>query len=30
MREGDRLVTIVARRITPVAEPTNPYLFAAY
>jgi len=29
-REGDRLIAIVARRITPVAEPTNPYLFAAY
>jgi uncharacterized repeat protein (TIGR03943 family) len=29
-REGDRLVTIVARRITPVEEPRNPYLFAAY
>src|SRR5262249_38957931 len=29
-REGDRLVTIVARRITPVAEPNSPYLFAAY
>jgi uncharacterized repeat protein (TIGR03943 family) len=29
-REGERLVTIVARRITPVAEPNNPYLFAAY
>jgi uncharacterized repeat protein (TIGR03943 family) len=29
-REGDRLVTIVARRITPIAEPNNPYLFAAY
>lgn len=29
-REGDRLVTIVAHRITPVAEPRNPYLFAAY
>jgi uncharacterized repeat protein (TIGR03943 family) len=29
-REGDRLVTILARRITPVEEPRNPYLFAAY
>jgi uncharacterized repeat protein (TIGR03943 family) len=29
-REGDRLVTIVARRITPIAEPNNPYLFAGY
>jgi len=29
-REGDRLVTIVARQISPVAEPNNPYLFAAY
>jgi putative membrane protein len=29
-REGDRLVTIVARRITPVDEPHNPYLFAGY
>jgi uncharacterized repeat protein (TIGR03943 family) len=29
-REGDRLVTIVARRITRVEEPRNPYLFAAY
>ena len=29
-REGDRLVTIVAHRITPVEEPRNPYLFAAY
>jgi uncharacterized repeat protein (TIGR03943 family) len=29
-REGDRLVTIVARRITPVEEPRNPYLSAAY
>ncbi len=29
-REGDRLVTVVARRITPVEEPRNPYLFAAY
>jgi uncharacterized repeat protein (TIGR03943 family) len=29
-REGDRLVTIVARRITLVEEPRNPYLFAAY
>jgi len=29
-RQGDRLVTIVARRITPVAEPNSPYLFAAY
>jgi uncharacterized repeat protein (TIGR03943 family) len=29
-REGERLVTIVARRITPVEEPRNPYLFAAY
>jgi len=29
-RDGDRLVTIVARRITPVQEPSNPYLFAAY
>jgi uncharacterized repeat protein (TIGR03943 family) len=29
-REGDRLVTIVARRITPVSEPNNPYLFAVY
>jgi len=29
-REGDRLVAIVARRITPVAEPNNPYLFAVY
>ena len=27
-REGDRLVTIVARRITPIDEPNNPYLFA--
>ena len=29
-REGDRLVTIVARRITSVEEPRNPYLSAAY
>jgi uncharacterized repeat protein (TIGR03943 family) len=29
-REGDRLVTIVAHRITRVAEPNNPYLFAVY
>jgi uncharacterized repeat protein (TIGR03943 family) len=29
-REGDRLVTILSRRITPVPEPRNPYLFAAY
>ena len=29
-REGDRLVTIVAHRITPVEEPRNPYLFAVY
>jgi uncharacterized repeat protein (TIGR03943 family) len=29
-REGDQLVTIVARQITPVEEPRNPYLFAAY
>jgi uncharacterized repeat protein (TIGR03943 family) len=29
-REGDQLVTVVARRITPVEEPRNPYLFAAY
>ena len=29
-REGDRLVTIVARGITLVEEPRNPYLFAAY
>lgn len=29
-REGDRLVTVVAQRITPVTEPNNPYLFAAY
>jgi uncharacterized repeat protein (TIGR03943 family) len=29
-RNGDRLVSIVARRITPVDEPRNPYLAAAY
>jgi len=29
-RNGDRLVSIVARRITAVEEPRNPYLFAAY
>jgi uncharacterized repeat protein (TIGR03943 family) len=29
-REGDRLVTVVAERITPVDEPTNPYLGAGY
>jgi uncharacterized repeat protein (TIGR03943 family) len=29
-RDGDRLVTIVARRLTPVQEPRNPYLFAVY
>jgi putative membrane protein len=29
-REGAQLVTIVARRITPVPEPNNPYLFSAY
>jgi uncharacterized repeat protein (TIGR03943 family) len=29
-RDGDRLVTIVAERATPVAEPRNPYLSATY
>jgi uncharacterized repeat protein (TIGR03943 family) len=29
-REGDQLVTVLARRITRVEEPRNPYLFAAY
>jgi putative membrane protein len=29
-REGDRLVTIVAERVTPVEEPRNPYLPATY
>jgi len=29
-RDGDRLVTIVAERVTPVEEPRNPYLSALY
>jgi uncharacterized repeat protein (TIGR03943 family) len=29
-REGDRLIAVVAQRITPVDEPTNPYLGAGY
>ena len=29
-REGDRLVAVVAERITPIDEPVNPYLAASF